>query len=319
MSGNPQSRKWLLTINNPAEIGLTHNRIKELLALSNPDYSCMVDEIATTGTPHTHVFVYSRSPIRFNTLKSRFPTAHIDKAQGSVKECRDYLRKEGKWENTDKEKTNLSKTFEEIGVIPNPNNENNPELEDIIEAIKTGKSTYKIINEHPKYTFRSRDIDILRQTFLFDLYRTKTRKITAIYIKTYSVINAVQLIYSVFPPEDICRITYYRKNGIDFDSYSDQKILVFDGFHSQVPLEAMVRYLDGMPTMLPARFNDRIACFDTVIIVSYLELRNQYMAERDYNSELFNAFLRQITVVLEFDGNDDEIKLRAVKERIKND
>lgn len=54
-----------------------------------------VDEIATTGTKHMHIFIYSKSPIRFSTLKNRFPVAHIDKANGSVMENRDYLRKEG--------------------------------------------------------------------------------------------------------------------------------------------------------------------------------------------------------------------------------
>ena len=56
-----------------------------------------MDEIATTGTKHMHIFIYSKSPIRLSTLKNRFPVAHIDKANGSVTENRDYLRKEGKW------------------------------------------------------------------------------------------------------------------------------------------------------------------------------------------------------------------------------
>ena len=49
-----------------------------------------VDEIATTGTKHMHIFIYSKSPIRFSTLKNRFPVAHIDKANGSVTENRDF-------------------------------------------------------------------------------------------------------------------------------------------------------------------------------------------------------------------------------------
>lgn len=312
---NIQSRKWLLTINNPADIELTHDRIIELLAPSNPDYICLVDEIALTGTHHTHVFVYSHSPIRFNTIKNRFPTAHIDKAQGSVKENRDYLRKEGKWTGTSKEKTNLIDTFKEIGEIPNPHNENNPEIAEILEEIKEGKSTYEIIENHPKYTFRSRDIDILRQTYLTNYYRTKLRTINTIYIHTKAEVNAVKIIYNIYSAENICRITYYRKNGIDFDSYSDQKVIIFDGFASQVPLGAMVRYLDGMPTMLPARFNDRIACYNTVIIVSYQELESQYLTDREYENDLYNIFLSRIDAAIRFDGNDDEKKLKMIKEK----
>ncbi len=83
MADNAQSRKWTLTINNPLDAGLTHEAIAEILTRFSPDYFCMADEIATTGTFHTHIFIYSHSPIRFSTIKSRFSIAHIEKAYGS--------------------------------------------------------------------------------------------------------------------------------------------------------------------------------------------------------------------------------------------
>lgn len=83
MADNAQSRKWTLTINNPLDAGLTHEAIAGILARFSPDYFCMADEIATTGTFHTHIFLYSPSPIRFSTLKNRFPVAHIEKAYGA--------------------------------------------------------------------------------------------------------------------------------------------------------------------------------------------------------------------------------------------
>lgn len=92
-----------------------------------------MDEIATTGTKHMHIFIYSKSPIRFSTLKNRFPVAHIDKANGSVMENRDYLRKEGKWQGSDKEQTNLIDTFEEVGDVPKPVDENSPDMSALIE------------------------------------------------------------------------------------------------------------------------------------------------------------------------------------------
>lgn len=67
-----QSRKWTLTINNPAVCDLDHSRIVELLQLFKPDYFCLADEIATTGTYHTHIYLYSKSPMRFRTIKRRF-------------------------------------------------------------------------------------------------------------------------------------------------------------------------------------------------------------------------------------------------------
>ena len=102
MGNNSQSRKWSLVINNPLEAGLDHTAISEKLHLFSPDYYCMADEIATTGTYHTHVFFYAPSPSRFSTVKRRFPIAHIEKAYGSVQENRSYLRKDGRWADTDK-------------------------------------------------------------------------------------------------------------------------------------------------------------------------------------------------------------------------
>ena len=89
MSANPQSRKWMLTINNPKDCGLDQDSMTAILTLFCPDYFCLADEIATTGTFHTHIFIYAKSPIRFTTLKNRFPTAHIEKAFGSAKDNRD--------------------------------------------------------------------------------------------------------------------------------------------------------------------------------------------------------------------------------------
>lgn len=107
MASNPQSRKWMLTINNPQDCGLDHDGMTALLRLFCPDYFCMADEIAKTGTFHTHIFLYSRSPIRFSTLKNRFPTAHVEKAMGSAADNRAYIRKEGKWLTDEKAETSV--------------------------------------------------------------------------------------------------------------------------------------------------------------------------------------------------------------------
>ena len=77
MSNNMQSRKWALVINNPQEANLDHPAIIEILHRFAPDYFCLSDEISKTGTYHTHIFLFSNSPIRLKhafrllTLKKR--------------------------------------------------------------------------------------------------------------------------------------------------------------------------------------------------------------------------------------------------------
>ena len=140
-----QSRKWQLTINNPQAHGMTHDVIIDRAQKFNPDYFCMADEIGACGTYHTHVYLYSTSPMRFGTLKKRFPTAHIEKAIGTSQENRDYMRKEGKWAETAKAETRVEGTFKEFGVLPNEASEKSPKMAQLMQDVKDGYSSTEII------------------------------------------------------------------------------------------------------------------------------------------------------------------------------
>jgi len=61
--------------------------------------------------------------------------------------------------------------------------------------------------------------------------------------------------------------------------------------------------------MLPARYHDRIACFDTVYITSNIPLEAQYPDIQKQEMETWNAFLRRIHTVTEFrrDGTIREV------------
>ena len=115
---DPQSRRWSLTINNPKDCGLDHDTIIERLHLFHPRYFCLADEIGESGTYHTHIYLFSHSPIRFSTIKNRFPPAHIEKSMKGSVANRDYITKSGKWADTKKVETSVEGTFFEFGDIP---------------------------------------------------------------------------------------------------------------------------------------------------------------------------------------------------------
>ena len=310
MGNNTQSRKWSLVINNPQECGLDHSAIVEILRKFSPAYFCMADEIATTGTYHTHIFLYSPSPIRFSTVKNRFPTAHIDKTYGSAKENRDYIRKEGKWAETDKAETKVPDTFLEWGDMPAEKEEKAPHMYKLIQEVRDGISTANIIEGSPNLAFRVRDIDTLRQTLLSDRYASENRKIEVWYIFGASGTGKTRGIYERHDAKDICRITNYRNGrGISFDGYTGQDVLVFEEFHSQIPIEDMLNYLDIYPLSLPARYSDRVACYTRVYITSNLPLEKQYRNVQWNSLETWRAFIRRIHKVLEYraDGSVREI------------
>ena len=224
-----QSRKFLLTINNPKSAGMTHEEIIDRAQKFNPDYFCMADEIGASGTYHTHVYLYSESPMRFETVKKRFPTAHIDKAAGSSRSNRDYIRKEGKWADTDKADTRVEGSFKEFGTIPDESEEKAPRMAQLMKHIQNGLSNVEILQIDPSYGFKIREMDQLRQQLLNDKYIRENRKVTVHYIYGDSGTGKTRSIFEKHPATDICRITSYPPRGnVLFDSYKGQPVLVFD-------------------------------------------------------------------------------------------
>lgn len=301
MANNAKSRKWSLVINNPLEAGLDHAAISELLHLFSPAYYCMADEIATTGTYHTHLFFYAPSAARFSTIKNRFPVAHIEKAYGSVQDNRAYIRKDGRWADTDKAETSVPGTFEEWGEIPPERAEKHPEMFRLVQNIRDGMTTTEIIDDNPAMAFRVRDIDLLRQTLTAEKYAVENRPLQVSYLYGASGAGKTRSIYEAHDPRSIYRVTNYRAaRGVSFDGYHGQEVLVFEEFNSQIPIEDMLNYLDIYPLSLPARYNDKTACYTVVYITSNLPVEKQYRSEQWDRPETWRAFLRRIHTVIEY-------------------
>lgn len=301
MENNTQSRKWALVINNPLEAGLDHAAIREILYRFSPAYFCMADEIATTGTYHTHIFLFSPSPMRFSTVKNRFSTAHIEKAYGSAKANRAYILKEGHWADTDKAETSVSGTFEEWGDLPAEKEEEAPEMFKLIQDLRAGKSVMEINEDNPKLAFRIREIETLRQAILEEKYSAENRALEVTYLYGASGTGKTRGIFEKHDRKSICRITDYGgRNGVRFDAYHCQDVLVLEEFHSQIPISAMLNYLDIYPLTLPARYTDRIACYTKVYITSNIPLEEQYRDIQRYQMETWRAFLRRVQNVIEY-------------------
>ena len=261
----------------------------------------MADEIATTGTYHTHIFLYSPSPMRFSTIKGRFPTAHIEKAYGSAKDNRDYIRKEGRWADTEKAETAVPETFEEWGDLPSEKEESSPDKYRLLQSLREGMTPLEAVEDNPDRFYHYREIETVRQSILEDTYSTIMRQVEVTYLFGASGTGKTRGIFERHNPKSICRITDYGgKNGVRFDSYRGQEVLVFEEFHSQIPISAMLNYLDIYPIMLPARYNDRVACYTTVYLTSNIPLEAQYQEIQRYQLETWYAFLRRIHNVIEY-------------------
>lgn len=296
--GKTQSRKYQITLNNPKKHGYSRKSIIETIVSTNPQYFCLGDEIGQEGTYHTHIFLYRKSPYRFETLKRKFPEAHLETAYGSCQDNRDYVTKSGKWENTDKSETSVDGTFYEWGEMPAESEEKAPVGSAIIDKVESGMSISQIIRDDPSLVFKAADINLLRETLLTDKYAELQRDLDVRYLYGKTGTGKTRSIYDSHKAQDICRITNYKSDGtVRFDAYHGQDILVFEEFHSQVAIADMLNYLDRYPIYLPARYTDRVACYTHVYITSNLPLEMQYLYAP---SDVWNAFLRRINKVIEY-------------------
>lgn len=103
MDKDSRTRKWQITINNPADKGFSHDKIVEILSgMKSLIYYCVSDEIGEAGTYHTHIFLAAANAVRFSTIKKNFEGGHFEMCQGSAAQNRDYVFKEGKWRNSER-------------------------------------------------------------------------------------------------------------------------------------------------------------------------------------------------------------------------
>ncbi len=295
-----QSRKWLITINNFLEFGFTRESIKDKLNTMNLRYWCMGEEIGNVSKiHHIHIFICSDGGIRNTTLKKKFPVAHLDACIGTCAQNRDYIRKEGKYADSEKADTSIPGTFEEWGEMPAEKEEINGKKAKVISMIKEGKTNYEILDEVPSEAYYIQKFNEIRQMYLFKENESKPRSIDVFYLFGKTGTGKTSSIFRKYKPSEICRITSYT-NGVRFDSYDGQKVLVFEEFKGQIPLKEMLNYLDIYPLRLPARYADKIAAYTVVYITSNDPIESLYITEQIKYPESYRAFLRRINRIWEY-------------------
>lgn len=299
MGQDSQSRKWQITLNQPAAKGITHETIKNTIKETKSiKYYCMADEIGLeTHTPHTHIFIYC-SRLRFSTIKRMFPEGHIERAYGTVEENRNYIRKDGKWAEDEKADTSVKGSFEEFGEIPEePGAGYRADIAEIYRQIEDGMSNAEIMARNPEAAQFIHKMDKIRQEILEAEYRDIWRDLTVTYIFGPTATGKTRGVMENHGYSSVYRVTDYSH---PFDRYAQEPVLCLDEFRSSLMLGDMLDYLDGYPLALPARYANRQACYETVYIISNIDLKAQYPLVQDNEPATWKAFLRRIHHVIEY-------------------
>ena len=311
--------KYLLTINNPLDKHFTHDKIKKIILTNFKTftYCCMADEKgAKDHTLHTHVFVCFSSRVRFSMIKKYFPEAHIDNVKGTITDCVNYIKKEGRWENTDKADTKIDGTFEEWGKRPPDSKGRKQDMTELYQMIQDGLSNAEIIAQNQDYILQIDKLDKLRTMLLIEKYRgTRRLDLEVTYICGVTGSGKTRSIYDEFGDENVYRVTDYVH---PFDGYNHcESVIVFDEFRSSLKLKDMLHYLDIYPIELPSRYANKYACYTKIFIVSNWCLEKQYEELQRYDKESWDAFLRRIHKVKIFTG-DKVITYNSVEEYLNH-
>ena len=302
MPRETSSRKYLLTINNPKEHGFDHALIRQNLGqLKGCIYWCMCDEVGEEGTPHTHIYAAFKNQVMFSTMKQRFYAAHIDAAKGSHRENRDYIRKEGKSRESHTADPKRPEPFEESGELPTESDRRVKQSEAILTMVEDGASDGEIMRTYPSAMYRLKNIEQARQTLLEEKFREEWRVLHVEYIWGATGVGKTRSVMDKHSYKNVFRVTNYAH---PFDSYKGEPVILFDEFRSSLPLVDMLKYLDGYPLMLPCRYEDKVACFTEVYIISNIPLEQQYPNVQVEEPESYAAFLRRINEKYEMLADD---------------
>ena len=279
-----QARRFCFTINNPDKTDDEY--CKYIENLEHFKYCAFQRERGhETGTEHIQGFIVFTIAKRFSTIKNYFPKAHIEQAQGSNVQCRDYCTKSD---------TRISGPFE-LGQFSEARERT--DIKNIMDLVKSGADNKTIRDLFPKQYLQFRDkINAVRQDMLDEDYGKRMRDVSVTYIygetgtgKTYNVLTHYGF-------DKVYRVTDYIKDP--WDGY--EKVVLFEEFRSQIPIWTMLNYLDIYPLKLSSRFRNKRACYDKVFITTNVSPLCQYSGVKLEHPETFKAFNRRLHNILHF-------------------
>lgn len=304
------SRKFQLTINNPVEAGYTHDTIELIMREFSTAYWCMCDEIGEQGTYHTHIFFIAKNGVMFDTVKNRFPTAHIEDVKGSNENNYNYICKNGD-KYADKKETNLPNTFKEFGTLPPDSKAGTTLSTEILEMIQNGSSDNDIITTYPSAIYKIDSINKARQIINEEKYKNEFRHLSVTYLWGKSGSGKTRYVMEKYGYANVYRITDYEH---PFDNYQGQKVVLFEEFRSSLKISDMLNYLDGYPLQLPCRYANKVAIYDTVYLATNIPIDKQYPEIQHTEKETYNAFMRRIHKVEEITKTAQSTEIESAED-----
>lgn len=246
------SRSWLLTLKAS---DYSRQTVEE--RMSSYTYVGQLEE-GKGGYLHWQVYIENKGPIRFSTLKNKFPTGHFEPRRGSRQQAFDYVTKEEtRVESEPRVQNGEIRLSDEKGKRTDVALVRSAILDD-------GLSVDEVLLEYPEATWMTSMVEKLVAARDRKALGKKPRELEVLWLYGPAGSGKTSLAVDL-GGEDFYRVTDYSHA---FDGYAGEKTLVLDEFDGQFSLDLLLNVLDVWPLSLPARYANRQAAYTRVILVS---------------------------------------------------
>lgn len=274
-----QSRSWILTL--PADIYDQQHVVSDM---GKYHYIGQLER-SSSGYDHWQIYVENKTPIRFDTLRKKFPKGHFEVRRGSRQQAYDYCTKS---------ETSTGLRISNGDINLNDEAGRRTDVESVRDDILIkGYSYDRLLIENKSAARMARYASELVAARDRQLLKSTERDVTVRYLWGPSGVGKTRMLFNKYRNE------MYRVSDYDhpFDNYRGEKILVLDEFYSQISHSLILNVLDRYPLTLPARYANKWAAYTEVWMVSNVPIDNQYMTVRQTNYEGWKAFRRRVTNV----------------------
>lgn len=296
MATPKQSRSWVLTIS-----AAKHDREAVEEALAPYTYVGQL-ECGENGFVHWQVLIENETPVRFATLKRKLPTAHIEPRRGTVAEAVAYYTKEDS-------RVDGEAPLEHGEIALRDEKGRRSDLDRIRAAVlDEGRTVDEVILTMPEAARVTKYVTELAAARDRAAARGVERDVEVIYLYGDPGVGKTRWLYDNY--DDVARLTDYR----NFDAYNGEKVLALDEYGGQIDLRLLNGVLDRYPINLPARYYDRPARYETVVIISNQPPWLLYDWEQPIVRRAFARRLHQV-LVMGADGHVHEVDRESVQSR----